>query len=50
MLSVNYMRDLNKWAEEDYYMKNVHIFELPHILVSDNTIIVEFVIKVLHEK
>ena len=34
MLSVNYMSDLNKWAEEDYYMKNVHIFELPHILVS----------------
>ena len=34
MLSQDYMNDLKKWAVEDYYMKNVHIFELPHTMVS----------------
>ncbi len=35
-LAVHYTNELNKWAKEDYYMQNVHVFELPHTLVSKN--------------
>ncbi len=39
-MSADYFSDLSKWAVEDYYSKNVHIFELPHtksmVSVSDS--------------
>ena len=45
MLSVDYMNDLKKWAVEDYYVKNVHIFELPHTMVSVNILFYIYVRK-----
>ena len=33
-MAVDYKEELQSWANEDDYMKNVHIMELPHTNVG----------------